>query len=229
MLRTIPPRRWFRSVSTKRFSAPLVSPTSRFSLPPSIRLRSSCHHRAVPLFSSARDFSTTPTIRLATPTSDPPDPTTHKISTQRNISIIAHIDAGKTTLTERLLHYTNALSFSGAGAGSLPGDVDAGSTVTDFLEQERARGITIQSAAVGPVWWTGPASTESETATSSTSSGTPRAGHQSAITLVDTPGHVDFGIEVERAVRVVDGAVIVLDGVEGVEAQTEMVWRQASR
>ena len=143
----------------------------------------------------------------------------HSISALRNISIIAHIDAGKTTLTERLLHLTNALGSSHGGA--VPGDVDSGSTVTDFLEQERQRGITIQSAAVGPVWWPAP------------SAGAPAKGGKGretvGITLVDTPGHIDFGIEVERALRVVDGAVVVLDGVEGVESQTENVWSQAAR
>lgn len=134
-----------------------------------------------------------------------PSPETLPISSVRNISIIAHIDAGKTTLTERILHLT---SGARASAASRPGSVDDGSTVTDFLDAERARGITIQSAAVGPVFWSSPAY---------------------AITLVDTPGHVDFGVEVERALRVVDGAVIVLDAVEGVEAQTEMVVSQAAR
>lgn len=132
----------------------------------------------------------------------------------RNMGIIAHIDAGKTTLTERILRLTHAQTQSAFAppppqAYTAPGDVDSGSTVTDFLEQERERGITIQSAAVGPVWW----------------------GHDDpvAITLVDTPGHVDFGMEVERTVRVVDGAVVVLDGVEGVEPQCENVWRQTQR
>ncbi|GAC96275.1 hypothetical protein PHSY_003855 [Pseudozyma hubeiensis SY62] len=127
-------------------------------------------------------------------------------------SFSAHIDAGKTTLTERLLHLTHALGGNTSSTNNaLPGDVDSGSTVTDFLEQERQRGITIQSAAVGPVWW-------------------PPASPQGVgITLVDTPGHIDFGIEVERALRVVDGAVVVLDGVEGVESQTENVWFQAAR
>ncbi|KAE8269487.1 hypothetical protein A4X09_0g2844 [Tilletia walkeri] len=159
----------------------------------------------------------------------------------RNISIIAHIDAGKTTLTERLLLYSQhqqaALSSStsarkdpASSAGdrysshiSLPGSVDTGTTVTDFLDAERERGITIQSAAVGPLYWsTSPASPPATSKNSSVDSST-------AIYLVDTPGHIDFTIEVERALRVVDGCVVVLDGVEGVEAQTEGVWRQAAR
>ncbi|KAN0063101.1 Ribosome-releasing factor 2, mitochondrial [Thecaphora frezii] len=161
-------------------------------------------------------------VHLAGATCAPPDPEQVPTTQLRNISIIAHIDAGKTTLTERLLHLTNALSPPTAGSSKpgisgTPGDVDSGSTVTDFLEQERQRGITIQSAAVGPVWWS--PSTLSK----------PADKDMIGITLVDTPGHIDFGIEVERALRVVDGAVVVLDGVEGVEAQTEMVWKQAAR
>lgn len=145
----------------------------------------------------------------------------------RNIGIVAHIDAGKTTLTERLLHLTRALSLPGLkpppvqAPYTAPGDVDTGSTVTDFLEEERERGITIQSAAVGPVWWT--------SAALQTYLRPTLPSNAVSITLVDTPGHVDFGIEVERTVRVVDGAVVVLDGVEGVEPQSENVWRQTKR
>jgi len=127
----------------------------------------------------------------------------------RTLGIIAHIDAGKTTLTERILTLTQRgleAPTHAAATYVAPGDVDSGSTVTDFLEEERERGITIQSAAVGPIWW-----------------------RDMAMTLVDTPGHIDFGIEVERAVRVVDGTIVVLDGVEGVEPQSENVWRQAKR
>ncbi|WFD44129.1 Ribosome-releasing factor 2, mitochondrial [Malassezia psittaci] len=135
--------------------------------------------------------------------------------------IVAHIDAGKTTLTERILHLTNSLTLPGLKPPELqaqstaPGDVDTGSTVTDFLEEERQRGITIQSAAVGPVWWK-----------RSQKDSLPSVA---AITLVDTPGHVDFGIEVERTVRVVDGTVVVLDAVEGVEPQSANVWNQTMR
>lgn len=145
----------------------------------------------------------------------------------RNIGIVAHIDAGKTTLTERLLHLTNSLTLPGLSPPAshskqtTPGDVDTGSTVTDFLEEERERGITIQSAAVGPVWWT------SEVVQKMLASKTKAPA--AAITLVDTPGHVDFGIEVERTVRVVDGTVVVLDGVEGVEPQSANVWNQTRR
>lgn len=141
-----------------------------------------------------------------------------KTSAFRNISFWGHIDAGKTTLTEKVLYLANALvppssSENGNVQSSrmLPGDVDSGSTVTDFLEAERQRGITIQSAAVGPFAW------KSE------------RGNSSKIILVDTPGHIDFTIEVERSLRVADGCVILIDGVEGVESQTEGVWKIAKR
>lgn len=114
----------------------------------------------------------------------------------RNIGIIAHIDAGKTTTTERMLYY--------AGLTSRLGNVDAGDTVTDFLPAERERGITIQSAAITFGW------------------------NKATVNLIDTPGHADFGFEVVRSLRILDGAITVLDAVAGVEAQTEKVWAQAS-
>ena len=116
---------------------------------------------------------------------------------RRNIGIIAHIDAGKTTITERILYHT--------GLTYRMGNVDEGTTVTDFMPQERERGITIQSAAVTCFW----------------------RDHQ--INIIDTPGHIDFTAEVQRSLRVLDGGVVVLDGVAGVEPQTETVWRQADR
>jgi elongation factor G len=115
----------------------------------------------------------------------------------RNIGIIAHIDAGKTTTTERILFYT--------GKTHRIGSVDDGTTVTDWMEQERERGITIVSAAVSAVW----------------------NGYQ--INIIDTPGHIDFTAEVQRSLRVLDGGIVVFDAVQGVEPQSETVWRQADR
>jgi elongation factor G len=115
----------------------------------------------------------------------------------RNIGIAAHIDAGKTTLTERILYYT--------GASHKIGEVHEGNTHTDYMPEERAHGITITSAVTKCPW------------------------KDHLIQVIDTPGHVDFTIEVERSMRVLDGAVIVMDGVRGVEPQTETVWRQASK
>jgi elongation factor G len=115
----------------------------------------------------------------------------------RNIGIIAHIDAGKTTTTERILFYT--------GKTYRIGSVDEGTTVTDWMEQERERGITIVSAAVTAEW----------------------NGVQ--INIIDTPGHIDFTAEVQRSLRVLDGGVVIFDAVQGVEPQSETVWRQADR
>ena len=135
----------------------------------------------------------------------------------RNIGIIAHIDAGKTTTTERMLFYS--------GFTRRIGDVDEGSTVTDFLPAERARGITIQSAAITFHW---PPGDGSESQASPRDPSVPRSANSHTINLIDTPGHADFTFEVMRSLRILDGAVCILDGVAGVEAQTEQVWNQAS-
>lgn len=115
----------------------------------------------------------------------------------RNIGVIAHIDAGKTTTTERILFYT--------GKTYRLGSVDEGTTVTDWMEQERERGITIVSAAVSAEW----------------------KGYQ--VNIIDTPGHIDFTAEVQRSLRVLDGGIVIFDAVQGVEPQSETVWRQADR
>jgi elongation factor G len=128
--------------------------------------------------------------------------TTIPVARWRNLGIIAHVDAGKTTLTERLLYKTGTIHRTG--------EVHDGATTTDHMELERERGITIGAAAVRANW-------------------TPEGGQSHRLTLIDTPGHIDFAIEVERSLRVLDGAVTVFSGVAGVQPQSETVWNQARR
>src|SRR5512143_1660355 len=121
----------------------------------------------------------------------------YPLELMRNIGIIAHIDAGKTTTTERVLFYT--------GKTHRIGSVDDGTTVTDWMAQERERGITITAAAITAHWG------------------------EYQINIIDTPGHIDFTAEVQRSLRVLDGGVVVFDGVAGVEPQSETVWHQADK
>ena len=124
-------------------------------------------------------------------------PRKDRIEDYRNFGIMAHIDAGKTTTTERILYYT--------GKSHKIGEVHDGAATMDFMEQEQERGITITSAATTAEW------------------------RDFRINIIDTPGHVDFTVEVERSLRVLDGAIAVFDSVAGVEPQSETVWRQADR
>src|SRR5262250_2463418 len=149
-------------------------------------------------------------------------PRTHSLKDTRNIGIMAHIDAGKTTTTERILYYT--------GVNYKIGEVHEGTATMDWMVQEQERGITITSAATTCFWKasyaedpSGPQKRAGDLAVPQTPAPLVR------INIIDTPGHVDFTAEVERSLRVLDGAVAVFDAVAGVEPQSETVWRQANR
>ena len=131
-------------------------------------------------------------------------PRSHALDLVRNIGIAAHIDAGKTTTTERILYYT--------GKSHKMGEVHDGAATMDWMEQEQERGITITSAATSCFW-----------------KGSKQDKPEHKINIIDTPGHVDFTVEVERSLRVLDGAVCVLCAVGGVQPQTETVWRQMNK
>ena len=126
------------------------------------------------------------------------------INLYRNIGICAHVDAGKTTTTERILFYT--------GVNHKMGEVHDGAATMDWMAQEQERGITITSAATTAFW-----------------EGSEKQYKRHRVNIIDTPGHVDFTIEVERSLRVLDGAVVVFCGTSGVEPQSETVWRQANK
>src|SRR5437899_7245524 len=128
-------------------------------------------------------------------------PREYPLERYRNIGIMAHIDAGKTTTTERILFYTGTIHKMG--------EVHSGTTTTDWMVQERERGITITSAAITAFWT--------------------RNDQKYRINIIDTPGHVDFTIEVERCLRVLDGAIAVFDGGNGVEPQSDPVWHEDDR
>ena len=153
-----------------------------------------------------------PAVAVAPATSNPNSPDrAYPLEKTRNIGIAAHIDAGKTTLTERILFYTGMIHKIG--------EVHEGTTVTDWMEQERERGITITSAATTCFWQQRVEENVFKL----------YDGIKMRVNIIDTPGHVDFTAEVERSLRVLDGAIAVFCAVAGVQPQSETVWRQATK
>src|SRR6476661_3510376 len=168
---------------------------------------------ALSLISAGKEFSVMASATMDKPATANPNSPNRKFPLEktRNIGIAAHIDAGKTTLTERILFYTGMIHKIG--------EVHEGTTVTDWMEQERERGITITSAATTCSWM------------QKKEEGVYKMfeGIKMRVNIIDTPGHVDFTAEVERSLRVLDGAIAVFDAVAGVQPQSETVWRQANK
>src|SRR3977135_1349374 len=176
------------------------------------KTRTRWRKRTAPLRIFAGNFMATATMEKKAASKNPNSPDRKfPLERTRNIGIAAHIDAGKTTITERVLFYTGMIHKMG--------EVHEGTTVTDWMEQERERGITITSAATTCAW----AQRKEE--------GVYKIfeGLKKRINIITTPGHVDFTADVERSLRVLDGAIAVFDGVAGVQPQSETVWRQATK
>src|ERR1051325_7455460 len=177
------------------------------------KTRTKWRRRIAPSPISAGNRMATATLEKKPAAMKNPDSPDRKFPLERtrNIGMAAHIDAGKTTITERVLFYTGMIHKMG--------EVHEGTTVTDWMEQERERGITITSAATTCTWAQKP------------EPGVYKIfeGIKERINIIDTPGHVDFTAEVERSLRVLDGAIAVFDGVAGVQPQSETVWRQATK
>src|SRR3954467_12786612 len=197
--------------SLMKFATP---PMVRVTRSRSARIRTRWRRQTAPLLISAGKIMATATAEKQSPAGakNPNSPDRKfPLERTRNIGIAAHIDAGKTTLTERILFYTGMIHKIG--------EVHEGTTVTDWMEQERERGITITSAATTCSWM------------QKKEEGVYKAfeGIKMRVNIIDTPGHVDFTAEVERSLRVLDGAIAVFDAVAGVQPQSETVWRQANK